>query len=79
MSEVPEIAPDEAAEEVERRSRLGGALLRFGYLALLIVLLALSVIVSQRNPTPGETSPEVGFAHDMIVHHAQAVDMATIL
>ncbi|GAB4577305.1 MAG: DUF305 domain-containing protein [Anaerolineales bacterium] len=28
---------------------------------------------------PGEDSPEVGFARDMLMHHAQAVDMATIL
>ena len=28
---------------------------------------------------PGEDSPDVGFARDMMLHHAQAVDMATIL
>jgi uncharacterized protein (DUF305 family) len=29
--------------------------------------------------TPGEDSPEAGFARDMMVHHAQAVQMAEIL
>jgi uncharacterized protein (DUF305 family) len=29
--------------------------------------------------TPGEDSPEVGFARDMMVHHAQAVQMAEIV
>nr|WP_241740097.1 MULTISPECIES: DUF305 domain-containing protein [Microbacterium] len=28
------------------------------------------------NTTPGDDSPEAGFARDMQVHHAQAVDMA---
>lgn len=28
---------------------------------------------------PGQDSPEVGFARDMMMHHAQAVDMATLL
>lgn len=28
---------------------------------------------------PGENAPEVGFARDMMIHHAQAVDMATLL
>ena len=28
---------------------------------------------------PGEDSPDVGFARDMMTHHAQAVDMATLL
>jgi uncharacterized protein (DUF305 family) len=29
--------------------------------------------------TPGEDSPEAGFARDMMVHHAQAVQMAEIV
>ena len=28
---------------------------------------------------PGEDSPDIGFARDMMTHHAQAVDMATLL
>ena len=28
---------------------------------------------------PGKDSPDVGFARDMMTHHAQAVDMATLL
>jgi len=29
--------------------------------------------------TPGDTSPEAGFARDMAVHHAQAVEMSMII
>jgi len=31
------------------------------------------------DATPGDDSPEVGFARDMQVHHAQAVEMATVV
>jgi len=34
---------------------------------------------TRREPGPGMDSPEVGFARDMITHHAQAVDMATLI
>jgi uncharacterized protein (DUF305 family) len=34
---------------------------------------------TNRTTFPGDNSAEVGFARDMIVHHANAVDMATIL
>ncbi|MFF3664514.1 DUF305 domain-containing protein [Microtetraspora malaysiensis] len=51
--------------------------------ALLVVLIALVVaaaafllLVVARPGTPGDTSPEAGFARDMAVHHAQAVEMA---
>ena len=78
MTDRAERLPD--AEEGESgSSRWGGALLRLGYVALVIVLGALVVAVSQRTTTPGAASPEAGFAHDMIVHHAQAVDMATVM
>jgi uncharacterized protein (DUF305 family) len=39
-----------------------------------VALLALLV-----TRPPGEGSPEVGFARDMIVHHAQAVEMAELV
>lgn len=34
---------------------------------------------AQTNAAPGDASPEAGFGRDMAAHHAQAVDMATIL
>ena len=34
---------------------------------------------TRREAGPGLDSPEIGFARDMITHHAQAVDMATLI
>lgn len=34
---------------------------------------------AQTNAAPGDASPEAGFGRDMAAHHAQAVDMATML
>lgn len=34
---------------------------------------------TRREAGPGMDSPEVGFVRDMITHHAQAVDMATLI
>jgi len=50
-------------------------------LALLLILaLALGFwIGTQQTRIPGENSAEVGFARDMAMHHAQAVEMATLL
>lgn len=45
--------------------------------AALILVAALLVFVNSR--TPGDGSAEAGFARDMMVHHAQAVEMAEIL
>ena len=52
---------------------------------LVWILVGLSVAAvgfwlgTRQAPGPGANSPEAGFARDMITHHAQAVDMATIL
>jgi uncharacterized protein (DUF305 family) len=49
-------------------------------LALVPVLvggLSLALLLSSRPP--GDGSPEAGFARDMMVHHAQAVEMAEIV
>jgi uncharacterized protein (DUF305 family) len=46
-------------------------------LALLVALMGFWL--GRQSFAPGEDSPEVGFARDMLTHHAQAVDMATIL
>lgn len=45
--------------------------------ALLALFVALAVLISTRQP--GDSSPEAGFARDMSVHHAQAVEMAEIV
>jgi uncharacterized protein (DUF305 family) len=42
-----------------------------------LVALAAWLYISQRPP--GDDSPEAGFARDMMVHHAQAVQMAEIV
>lgn len=53
--------------------------------ALVNVALAVTIAIlsfwlgTRRSPGPGPDSPEVGFARDMMTHHAQAVDMATLL
>lgn len=45
--------------------------------AVLVSVASLAMYVSDRPP--GEDSAEVGFARDMAVHHAQAVEMAQIV
>lgn len=44
---------------------------------MLISLASLAMVVADQPP--GEDSPEAGFARDMSVHHAQAVEMAQIV
>lgn len=56
-------------------------------LRMLLILAALSLVIgllgywagAGRPAGPGADSPEVGFARDMMTHHAQAVDMATLI
>jgi uncharacterized protein (DUF305 family) len=49
---------------------------------LMVVLIAAigytAGLLTPRHDTPGEGSPEVGFARDMSAHHAQAVEMGMI-
>ena len=46
--------------------------------AALLVGFAAALVVLRPPAPPGEGSPEVGFARDMIVHHSQAVEMSMI-
>ena len=47
---------------------------------LILLTAAAGYWAGRRTPAwPGEGSVEVGFARDMITHHAQAVDMATLI
>ena len=60
------------------RERLGPPLsLIAAIAAFLALLVALATFVSSREP--GDSSAEAGFARDMSVHHAQAVEMAEIV
>lgn len=50
----------------------------FGALLVIVAVLAFW-LGARQNLAPGASSPDVGFARDMMRHHAQAVDMATLL
>lgn len=58
--------------------RFGPATLAAAAVAALLVGFASAMVVLRPPAAPGEGSPEVGFARDMIVHHAQAVEMSMI-
>lgn len=45
--------------------------------AVLVSLASLAMVVADQPP--GEDSSEAGFAHDMSIHHAQAVEMAQVV
>lgn len=46
---------------------------------VLLTALATVTVTTRILAPPGEDSVEVGFARDMIVHHAQAVEMAELI
>jgi uncharacterized protein (DUF305 family) len=83
---VPTAGSSEPPEEHglgDRPDRLGSRGLQIGALALAAVLaLVIAAIVGRTTAgthSPGDTSAAAGFARDMTDHHAQAVDMATII
>lgn len=47
--------------------------------AAVSVLVAASAAEDDASEMPGNASPEAGFARDMMMHHAQAVEMALIV
>jgi len=59
-------------------SRSWNALLLLLAASAIISAVALLVVVFASRP-PADDSPEAGFARDMMVHHAQAVQMAEIV
>lgn len=63
------------------RARLtSDTLALFALTVLLVLLWILGHRMGARHSSgPGEDSPDVGFARDMMAHHAQAVDMATLV
>lgn len=71
-------AAREGNAAVPDRGRLGLLLsAAAAVLALLALLVALALFFTSREP--GDSSAEAGFARDMAVHHAQAVEMAEIV
>ncbi|MFI7442338.1 DUF305 domain-containing protein [Nonomuraea indica] len=51
----------------------------FAAAAVVVVVAAALFLVLGRGGTPGDASPEAGFARDMATHHAQAVEMAFVI
>jgi uncharacterized protein (DUF305 family) len=63
---------------LSKRSQNTGPLL-FALAAAVVLLMALSLWLHLTGQRPGDDSAEAGFARDMSVHHAQAVEMAEIV
>jgi uncharacterized protein (DUF305 family) len=77
VTESPDLDDIEVEEALRRRSRLVTA----GIAVALVVGLVLAYAAGLLTPSlrdPGDSSPEAGFARDMKIHHAQAVEMAMI-
>lgn len=78
----PEVDLDEFEDDPEARPtrrislRWWVALLSVVVVAVASALVAVLVV---RPSTPGDNSPEAGFARDMQQHHAQAVEMSRIV
>jgi uncharacterized protein (DUF305 family) len=87
MAEPRVDAPVEAPDDGDQFDRAGGVFgsraLQIGALVLAGVLaLLIAGIVGRTTAgshSPGDSSAAAGFARDMTDHHAQAVDMATII
>jgi uncharacterized protein (DUF305 family) len=61
--------------QLSPRGRIAAGVL----VAILIAAIGYTAgLLTPRHDTPGEGSPEVGFARDMSAHHAQAVEMGMI-
>jgi uncharacterized protein (DUF305 family) len=71
----PDLDQDQAPPP--RRS-FGLGVLVLAAVACLLAGFAVAVLALRPDPTPGDTSPEAGFARDMITHHDQAVTMGMI-
>lgn len=61
--------------QLSPRGRIAAGVL----VAILIAAIGYTAgLLTPRHDTPGEGSPEVGFARDMSAHHAQAVELGMI-
>jgi uncharacterized protein (DUF305 family) len=62
------------------KTRSSGRTLALGLFALLLVGLGAAIyFLADTLQRPRENSPEVTFTRDMMAHHAQAVEMATLI
>jgi len=66
------------AEAPATARRTGGVWLPVALIVGLLLGVAIGVLAPWGDGTPGEDSPEAGFARDMSTHHAQAVEMGMI-
>jgi uncharacterized protein (DUF305 family) len=73
---APPIDADHA--EAPPRRSFGVGILVLAVVVSLLAGLAAGVLLLRPDPAPGDTSPEAGFARDMITHHDQAVTMGMV-
>lgn len=81
VSDRPAPAEEPAVGDSSALAFLGPPRRRMWIIGTATVVVALVIgylagMLQPRLSTPGDTSPEAGFARDMSVHHAQAVEMA---
>ena len=69
------VAPSAEPSTVPRR----GVVILIISLAIAAAAIGFLMANAFRATSPGDTSPEAGFARDMVVHHEQAVEMAEIV
>lgn len=78
---APKTEPPAGADQAPagiRSRRFGPATLAVAVVSALLVGFAVGTLVLRPAATPGDTSPEAGFARDMSTHHDQAVEMGMI-
>lgn len=77
VTESPDLDEVEVEEALPPRRRFRTVAIALGIVVGLVLVYAAGVLTPSLRD-PGNTSPEAGFARDMKVHHAQAVEMAMI-
>jgi uncharacterized protein (DUF305 family) len=69
---------DDADAEADLARRLGWAKQAILAAALVFLGIAIGMVVARDRP-PGDGSVDVGFLHDMLTHHDQALGVATLV